>query len=102
MFLVDNYFILNFYFFIYLCIIIFYFFIFFKNQTLQLTERVLALLVAALADLEKPFSNEMQETAESVSRCLVNILKATSTGSGGENKSDNSNSDFKVRQLYRI
>lgn len=101
MFLVDNYFILKFYFFIYL-LLLFYFFIFFKNQTLQLTERVLALLVAALADLEKPFSNEMQETAESVSRCLVNILKATSTGSGGENKSDNSNSDFKVRQLYRI
>lgn len=93
---------LNFIFLSIYLLFIFYIFIFFKNQTLQLTERVLALLVAALADLEKPFSNEMQETAESVSRCLVNILKATSTGSGGENKSDNSNSHFKVRQLYRI
>lgn len=93
---------LNFIFLSIYLLFIFYFFIFFKNQTLQLTERVLALLVAALADLEKPFSNEMQETAESVSGCLVNILKATSTGSGGENKSDNSNSHFKVGQLYRI
>lgn len=93
---------LNFIFLSIYLLFIFYIFIFFKNQTLQLTERVLALLVSALADLEKPFSNEMQETAESVSRCLVNILKATSTGSGGENKSDNSNSHFKVGQLYRI
>ena len=53
-----------------------------------MTDKVLALFVAALGDPEEPFSNEIEEIAERATNCLRKILQSVSIDGGGINKSD--------------
>ncbi|KAL9953993.1 hypothetical protein ACROYT_G041480 [Oculina patagonica] len=59
------------------------------EYTLNLTNNMVDLLGSALADLEEPFSAEIEEVARTSTECIKNVLKSTS-GSGKEPKIGNS------------
>ena len=52
--------------------------LFFKNETMKLTDTTTELLRYALGDIEEPFSAELEESAKSMTACLKNVLQSTS------------------------
>lgn len=50
---------------------------------MKLTDVTTELLKSSLNDIEEPFSDEMEESAASITACLKNVLKSAS-GSGKE------------------
>ena len=43
---------------------------------MKLTDATTELLKSALGDLEEPFSDELEESAVSITACLKNVLKS--------------------------
>ena len=43
---------------------------------MKLTDATTELLKSALGDLEEPFSDELEESAVSITTCLKNVLKS--------------------------
>ena len=60
------------------------------------TDKTNQLLVAAIDDVEEPFSAELEESAASVTGCLTNILQSASDGSRANGASEENQTSPKV------
>ncbi|KAJ7390749.1 hypothetical protein OS493_022307 [Desmophyllum pertusum] len=66
------------------------------NLIMAFTDKTNQLLVAAIDDVEEPFSAELEESAASVTGCLTNILQSASDGSQANGASAENQTSPKV------
>ena len=62
---------------------------------MKFTHHITGLIASALADVEEPFSEEIEETAATAAGCLSNVLKSAS----GSNEVARNVSESKVSLL---
>ncbi|XP_022810198.1 uncharacterized protein LOC111347198 [Stylophora pistillata] len=68
------------------------------NDIMRLTDTTTELLKSALGDIEEPFSDELEESAASITACLKNVLQSAS-GSSKEDGDPRKNTESKKENV---